>query len=169
MGFHLTTAGAIHAGLAMAGILIGLMQFLGAKGTRLHRALGYGYVYGMLVADGAALMIYQFTGRFNIFHIGAIVNAICIVAAMLPVLRDPRSPDWKARHYRWMSGSYVGLLAAAATELVVRTVPFSTKAQVWITAAAATIIVTVVGRLLIARYRRIAAPNRASRDLAKPA
>jgi hypothetical protein len=29
--------------------------------------------------------------------------------------------------------------------------------------------VTVVGRLLIARYRRIAAPNRASRDLAKPA
>jgi hypothetical protein len=30
-------------------------------------------------------------------------------------------------------------------------------------------IVTVVGRLLIARYRRIAAPNRASRDLAKPA
>ena len=28
MGFHLTTAGTIHAGLATAGILIGLMQFL---------------------------------------------------------------------------------------------------------------------------------------------
>ena len=26
MGFHLTTAGTVHAGLAMAGILIGLMQ-----------------------------------------------------------------------------------------------------------------------------------------------
>jgi hypothetical protein len=28
MGFHLTTADTIHAGLAMAGILIGLIQFL---------------------------------------------------------------------------------------------------------------------------------------------
>jgi hypothetical protein len=88
---------------------------------------------------------------------------------MLPVLRHPHSPDWKARHYRWMSGSYVGLLAAAATELVVRTIPFSTKAQVWIATTAATTLVTAVGCLLIARYRRIAAPNRASRDLAEPA
>src|SRR5438132_7454089 len=121
MGLHLTTAGAVHASLAMAGILTGLIQFLGVKGTRGHRALGYGYVYGMLVADGTALMIYQFTGRSNILHVGAIVHLICIVVAMLPVLRNPRPADWKIRPCRSMSGSYLGLIAAAATELVVRT------------------------------------------------
>ena len=166
IGFDLTTAGANHAVLTLACIGIGLIQFLGVKGTPVHRALGYDYRYGMLAADGTALMICQCTGRFNL-HVGA--NVICLVAAMLPVLHDPRSPNWRARHYRWMSASYVGSLAAAATDLVVRTMPFSAVGQIWIATAEATTGVTAVGCILIRRYHRIAAPNRASHDLAEPA
>jgi uncharacterized membrane protein len=160
---HLTTVGAVHAILAMAGIVIGLVQLLQAKGSRMHRALGYAYVYGMLVADGTALLIYQFTGRFNILHVGAVANLICVIAAMVPVLRNPRPVDWKARHYRWISGSYLGLIAAAATELVVRTLPFSTRGQAWIATAGVATAATVVGAILIHRYRHLAEPNLAPR------
>ena len=63
---------------------------------------------------------------------------------MLPVLRNPRPADWKIRHCRWMSGAYLGLIAAAATELVVRTIPLSTKGQAWIAAAALALRVAIV-------------------------
>lgn len=91
----LTLAGAIHTALAMSGIAIGLFQFLRPKRGPLHRARGYAFVYAMLIADGAAMLVYQFTGQFNILHIGAIMNLICIVAAIIPVLRQPRPPNWK--------------------------------------------------------------------------
>jgi uncharacterized membrane protein len=168
MGFHLTMAGSVHAGLAMAGILIGLIQFLRVKATRLHRALGHGYVCGMLVADGTALLIYHFTGKFNILHLGAIANLICIIAAMVPVLQNPRPVDWKIHHYRRICGSYVGLLAAATTELVVRVIPFSTQGPAWIATAVATSIVTAIGSVLIGRHHPIAAAGKASGDLTEP-
>jgi uncharacterized membrane protein len=164
MPHYLTTMGTIHAGLAFAGIVLGLAQFLSAKGTRAHRALGYAYVYGMVLADGTALAIYRFTGSFNIFHVGAIANLVCIVLAMVPVLRDPRPVDWKVRHYRWICGSYVGLVAAAVTELAVRMMPLSSRGQGWIVSAAAALVVTAIGVVAIRRYRYLAAPNPAPRD-----
>jgi ABC-type enterobactin transport system permease subunit len=88
---------------------------------------------------------------------------------MVPVLRSPRRVDWKIQHYRWISGSYLGLLAGAATQLVVRTLRFSTKGQAWIATAVATAIVTAIGCVLIGRYRRLAAPDPTSHDLAEPA
>jgi uncharacterized membrane protein len=157
MAFNLTTAGAIHASLAMGGILIGLVQLFRLKGTRVHRALGYAYVYGMVVADGTALLIYQFTGRFNILHIGAIANLLCIVVAIVPVLRNPRPPNWKTWHYRWMSWSYVGLLAAASTELVARTSHLATLGQAWMATALVSGLVTVTGAVLIRRYWPVSA------------
>jgi uncharacterized membrane protein len=160
MMVNLTSAGAVHTGLAMFGIGVGLIQLLRPKGGPAHRALGYAFVYGMLVADAAALLIYQFTGRFNIFHVGAIANLVCIVFATIPVLRSPRPPGWKHQHYHWMSWSYVGLLAAAVTEFVVRTIPFATRAQVWTVTAVATTVVTGVGYVLISRYRGAAISSR---------
>jgi uncharacterized membrane protein len=135
--YGLTLAGAIHTVLAISGIVVGLIQFLRAKRGPNHRARGYAFVYAMLIADGAAMLVFQFTGKFNILHIGAMTNLVCIVAAMIPVLRSPRPSNWKNQHYCWMSWSYVGLLAAAATELVVRTSHLATREQAW-TATAAT-------------------------------
>src|SRR5579872_7303664 len=122
---HLTTLGWFHLSFAAFGLVAGAVQLLRRKGDRIHRALGYAYVYGMIVSNATALLLYRFTGSFNAFHAGAIVNFACIIAAMIPVLRTPRAPDWLAKHYRWMAGSYIGLAAAASTKLAVRVLPVS--------------------------------------------
>jgi uncharacterized membrane protein len=151
----LTLAGAIHTVLAIAGIVVGLFQFLRPQGGPIHRARGYAFVYAMLIADGAAMLIFQFTGKFNILHIGAIVNLVCVAAAVIPVLRTPRPANWKNQHYHWTSWSYVGLLAAAATELVVRTSHLATREQAWMVTAATSALVTAIGYVLINRHRPV--------------
>ena len=151
--YGLTLAGAIHTVLAISGIVVGLIQFLRAKRSPNHRARGYAFVYTMLIADGAAMLVFQFTEKLNILHIGAMTNLVCIVAAMIPVLRSPRPSNWKNQHYCWMSWSYVGLLAAAATELVVRTSHLATREQAWTATAATSALVTVIGYVFINRYR----------------
>jgi len=153
--FSLSVAGAVHTVLASLAIGIGIIQFLRRKGDPVHRALGYLYVYGLLVADGAAMLIYQFTGKLNILHFGAVTNLICIGLGMFAVLARPPNTDWRSMHYHWISWSYVGLLAAAATELIVRTVPFSSQMQIWTATAAATLGVTVAGYVLIQRNRPV--------------
>jgi len=149
----LTLAGAIHSVLAVWGIAVGLIQLLRPKRGPAHRARGYAFVYAMLVADGAAMLVFRFTGRFNIFHVGAIMNMVCIIATMLPVLRSPRPPNWKIAHHYWICWSYVGLLAAAATEFVVRTSDLATREQAWTAAAVTSVLVTVIGYVVINRYR----------------
>jgi len=150
---QLTLVGAIHSVLAMGCIVIGLIQLVRPKRGSGHRARGYAFVYAMLVADGTALLVFQFTGKFNILHAGAIVNLLCVIAAVVPVLRTPRPQNWKNLHYCWMSWSYVGLIAAAATELVVRTVHLGTRGQAWAVTAAMSVLVTTIGYILINRYR----------------
>jgi uncharacterized membrane protein len=164
MIYGLTLAGAIHTALAMSGIIVGLIQFLRPKRGPTHRARGYAFVYAMLIADGTAMLVFQFTGKFNIFHVGAIVNLVCVVAAVIPILRTPRPSNWKMQHYYWMSWSYVGLMAAAVTELVVRTSHLATKQQAWTATAATSVIVTAVGYVLINRYRPVSPPQQALSD-----
>jgi uncharacterized membrane protein len=161
---HLTLPGAIHTVLAASGIVIGLIQLLRRKGGSIHRALGYAFVYAMLVADGTAMLVFQFTGRFNILHVGAIVNLVCIIAAIVPVLRSPRPSNWRNQHYYWMSWSYVGLLAAAATEVVVRTGHLATREQAWAVTAATSVLATVIGFVLINRYRPVSRSQPAPGD-----
>jgi uncharacterized membrane protein len=156
---HLTTMGWFHLAFAAFGLVAGAFQFLRRKGGRQHRALGYAYVYGMIIANATALTMYRFTGSFNVFHAGAIVNFVCIIAAMFPVLRTSRTPDWMMKHYRWMSASYIGLVAAGTTQLSVRVLPLESSGAVWIVSGLATLVVSAVGTVLIRRNRGIAAPN----------
>jgi uncharacterized membrane protein len=149
---QLTPAAAIHTMLTMLCIVVGAIQLLRPKGSTLHRAIGYAYVYGMLVADGAALQVYRFTGQFNAFHVAAIVNLACVVVAMVPLLQNPRPANWKLRHYYRISWSYVGLIAAAVTELIVRTVRL-THEQGSAVSGGASVLVTAIGYVLIERYR----------------
>ncbi|MGA2289483.1 DUF2306 domain-containing protein [Bradyrhizobium sp.] len=153
MIYGLTLAGAIHSALALTSIAVGLIQLRRRKGGAPHRARGYAYVCATLIADGAAMLIYQFTGRFNIFHVGAVVNLVTIAAGMVPLLQIPRPPNWMLRHYYCMSWSYVGLLAAALSEFVVRSTYLASREQVWIVTAATTMVVTAIGYVLIERHR----------------
>jgi uncharacterized membrane protein len=150
---HLTTMGWFHLSFAAFGLVAGAIQLIRRKGDRIHRALGYAYVYGMIISNTTALMLYRFTGSFNVFHAGAIVNFACIIAALIPVLRTPRAPDWMAKHYRWMAGSYIGLAAAASTEFSVRVLPLGSRGAVWLVAGIAIAIVSAIGSMLIRRNR----------------
>ena len=145
----LTMLGTVHAVLASTGILIGLPQLWRPKGGTVHRVLGYAYVAAMLMADGSALVVFQFTGRPNILHAGALINLSCIAAGLWPLLRRSRPMAWADQHRIWMAGSYIGLLAAAATEFTVRTVHLASTGQVWAATAAVTLSVWGAGRLVV--------------------
>jgi uncharacterized membrane protein len=150
---NLAPTGSIHAALALLCIVVGAVQLMRPKRGAGHRARGYAYVYAILIADGAAMLLYRFTGAFNIFHVGALVNLVFVIAAIVPVLRTPRPANWKLWHYHFIAWSYVGLIAAALTETVVRLSYPITPALAWTVTTVVSALVTAIGYVLIRRYR----------------
>jgi predicted membrane protein DUF2306 len=163
---HLTLAGAIHTILAVLCIAVGLTQFLRPKRGAGHRARGYFYVYAMLVADGTAMLVYQFSGRFNLFHVGAIINFTCIVIAIVPLLRSPRPANWRLTHYYFIAWSYVSLMSAAATEIVVRLGLATTRGQIGLSALVLSVVTMTIAYVLIGKNRPPAEAPPASAMLA---
>ncbi len=156
----LSAAGWVHTALSSAGIVLGAEQLLRTRRDRLHRWFGYAYVACMLSADTAILTVYKFNGHFNAFHVGALANMLCIGMALQPMLARPRPLQWKARHYMWICWSYVGLWAAALTELLVRTQPLPSRGASLLVTMAATTFVCVLGAWLIGRHRPAPARER---------
>ncbi|TWC00506.1 putative membrane protein DUF2306 [Bradyrhizobium macuxiense] len=166
-GFVHSAAGAVHAAVALLCIGVGLIQFLRPKRGAGHRARGYFYVYAMLVADGTAMLVFRFTGAFNLFHLGAIMNFACIVAAVVPLLRSPRPMNWRLQHYTFISWSYVSLISAAATEIAVRLLPLTTRGQVGLVALGLSIATMTIAYVLIGKYRPPAEAPLLSANLAE--
>jgi uncharacterized membrane protein len=157
----LTVAGWIHTIFSTIGILVGAEQVIRTRRDRLHRWLGYVYVTVMVVGDIAILTVFRFNGRFNVFHVGAIANLLCIGMALWPMLARPRPLQWKLKHYMWICWSYVGLLAAALTEFIIRTQPLPGRGATIIATMLATTFVCGVGAWLIQRNRPKPVPQRA--------
>src|SRR5258708_11018760 len=109
---------------------VGLIQFLRPKRGAGHRARGYFYVYAMLVADGTAMLLYRFSGSFNLFHVAAIVNLTCIVLAVVPLLRSPRPANWGLTPYYFISWSYLSPISTAAIQIALRPAPPLTRGQI---------------------------------------
>lgn len=149
---HLTSAGAIHAVLALLCLVAGLVQFLRPKRGAGHRARGYFYVYAMLVSDAATLLLYRFTGHFNTFHVAAIVNFTLIVLAIVPLLRNPRPANWRTTHYYFIAWSYPSLISAGVINVVTRLVT-TTRGQVEWMALLVSIAITAIAYVLIRKYR----------------
>jgi uncharacterized membrane protein len=162
---NLTFSGSIHATLAMLCITVGLTQFLRPKRGAGHRARGYFYVYAMLVADGTAMLVYQFSGRFNLFHVGAIANFVCIVLAIVPLLRSPRPVFWRITHYYFIAWSYVSLMSAGATEIAVRLAPLTTRGQIGFAAFVLSIVTMAIAYVVIEKHRPPAETPSASTKL----
>ena len=157
---NLSTAGMIHTVLSSVGILVGAEQVLRQRRDRLHRYFGYVYVVSMLVADIAILTVYRFNGHFNMFHVGALANMLCTGMALQPMLSSPRPEQWRLKHYIWICWSYVGLLAAALTEFIVRTQPMGSRAASLVATVLATSFVALVGAFLIRKNQPARAPAR---------
>lgn len=113
-----------HTLVGFAAIAAGGLTLARQKGTRTHRGLGYLYLVSMVSLNGTALLIYDLFGRFGPFHWLALGSLATVLAGLLPVLRKRRTRGWLFQHAQLMSWSYVGLLAAAVSEVTTRWLAF---------------------------------------------
>ncbi len=151
----LTSLGAVHFTAAIMALVMGLSVFPAAKGTPFHRAIGAGYVLAMLVVNVTALNLYRLTGQFNVFHVLAFVSLTSVAAGLWPLVT--RKEGWLPNHLARMTGSYFGLLAAAAAEAVSR-IPtlrpyFSSPEKIFAISLALTVV--FVGLAIVLNRRMI--------------
>ncbi len=170
--------GWIHTIAAVGAMVAGLAVLLIRKGTLRHRQLGWVYVVSMLLLNVTALMIYRLFGNFGPFHVGAIFSLVTVVAGTIAAVGGRRARERRdiagraralERHYQWMTWSYVGLIAAAVSEIATRMPALRPRAgqgmAFAITVVLATILVLGVGAQLIRRRRStLLAPYRSAAE-----
>jgi uncharacterized membrane protein len=146
--------GWVHIVSALAALGFGGVVVARRKGTPVHRLFGLAYVFASVLLDASALSIYDMTGHFGPFHVGAIFNLACVlIGVSAPILRKG---DWLNRHFRWMGWSYFGLLAAGFAEAVVRipALEVHTAQRGFEVAIAATVCFSLVARVFMRRLGR---------------
>lgn len=148
--------GWMHLCSAFASLGSGAAVIVLGKGTPLHRATGLAYVFSMLTLNATALSLYNMTGHFGPFHALALVSLGCtLMGVAQPLLKHP---GWLMRHYLWMARSYIGLLAAAVAETLVR-VPalhVNTTMRAFALGIGSALLLGGVGAALIRRLKQIA-------------
>jgi uncharacterized membrane protein len=152
--------GLAHVTFGIASLVFGAGVFSLSKGTDLHRAVGALYVFSMFGLNMTALLIYRLFGGFDVFHVLSLINLATVLTGFGTALLQRPRKNWLKCHYYFMGWSYVGLLAATATEITVRVVHWSFASAV----AAPTIAVTFVGGALVVLLER-----RTIRRLGRPA
>jgi uncharacterized membrane protein len=148
--------GWLHMTFALVALLLGVLVLVRRKGTSTHRIAGYGYVSSMLALNASALSLYHLTGHFGPFHVLALVSlSTVLIGGLAPGLRRR---GWLAIHYRSMAWSYIGLVAAACAEAMVRIPIFGihTAAGAIAVGVAIALVSSIFGILLIPRLQRAA-------------
>lgn len=143
----MSTIGTIHFAMALAAIVSGLVVLLLPKGNQRHRLVGWAYAASMLGLNGTAFMLYRLFGHFGPFHVAAVVSLLTVLAGVATArFRKPKG-NWMLGHAYWMTWSYVGLLAAAVSEIATR-VP---ESPFWGMVFVGTFVVVGAGSVLIRR------------------
>ena len=128
------------------------------KGPPLHRTIGAGFVAAMVILNVSSLAIYRLTGHFEPFHALALFSLATLARGVVPALH--RRPGWLMAHYWSMAWSYLALLAAACSEIVVRVFLrpgiFASPWQVIGLGIAIAIAFVVVGMVVLPRLQRTA-------------
>ncbi|MFK7955221.1 MAG: DUF2306 domain-containing protein [Lysobacterales bacterium] len=119
-----SAAGKMHFFGALFALVAGPIVLLRRKGGVFHRTLGGAYVLVMLALNISALTMFSM-GRFNLFHLFAIISLATLIPAMVCISQAIRSrkPGWYSAHAHLMVWSYYGLLMAGAAQLFYRTIP----------------------------------------------
>jgi uncharacterized membrane protein len=151
-GIHgLDPFGLAHAAVGIVALVLGLAVIAQGKGSAAHRVWGTAYGVSMVLLNASALVIYDFTGRFNAFHAFALMSLATLAAGWVPALLRRPAPQCFERHAMFMAWSYVGLVAAFVSEVVTRVPAF--RIRPWFDAVVAVLTLTVValGALVIRR------------------
>ena len=149
--------GQVHLLTALTALASGAWVLLRRKGTARHRQAGWVYVASMLVLNVTALLIYRLTGTFGPFHVAALISLSTLLVGVVNARRRLRGDrNWLARHYFYMTWSYLGLAAAAVAETATRmpalqAVAGGPTAAFWTAVVVASIAVFAIGAVLIRR------------------
>lgn len=136
--------GTAHVALAIASLILGAMIFLQQKGGRRHRRLGYLYAGALLLVNSSALLVYEDSPGFGPFHILAMVSLATLSGGFIPAFLRRPADVWLEFHAYFMSWSYVGLVAAGASQMGT-----SLVGPGWSPVVIPTVLIMVVGALLI--------------------
>ncbi len=100
----------VHAFAAMACFFLGIVQFTLAKGTGLHRLLGWTWVVLMMVVALTSFFIHEIRmwGNFSWIHL----LSIFVLVRLPAIVRAARRGDI-ARHRRGMLLMFIGALLVA--------------------------------------------------------
>lgn len=146
--FATGSLGLTHTLIAVLAMVSGWWVLATRKGNRLHKITGYIYVTAMVAMNLTGLFI-QSLFRFGPFHWLALFSLATVVAAVWAARSIRRKPDAIKIHRELMSWSYVGLLAAFASEVVTRTPWVTSSTSFALTVFLTTAIVTLAGRIVI--------------------
>src|SRR5687768_17780900 len=112
LGIHgLDSFGLAHAVIGITALVLGLAVFAQAKGSASHRVWGSAYVVAMVLLNASALAMYALNGRFNTFHLFALLSLATLAAGWIPALLRRPAGRWYERHANYMAWSYIGLVA----------------------------------------------------------
>lgn len=136
--------GLFHFIMSLLALVAGTVVLLKAKGTLIHKRIGYVYVISMLLLNLSSFFIISF-GGFSIFHFFAIISLLTIFGGMIPTIR--KGKKWFGYHFYFMSWSVVGLYAALWSEIGTRFTN-SMKDFWWIVALATFITVSIGARII---------------------
>ncbi len=148
--------GPLHTFSATAALVLGTALMFTQKGSNIHIKIGRGYVLCMLITLSTAFMIYDLFGSWGIFHWAAVIGCFSLTVGYLSVRLKKPQKKWYKNHHQYMKWSYVGLLAAAFSELSVRVpliypeienwIPLS---FFWVATTSASFIVCLIGAYFI--------------------
>ena len=146
----MSTLGWIHVLFGILALITGTAVLLAKKGTRYHRIVGRIYVFAMVALNVSGLFIFDLFGTFGPFHYMAVASLLTLVVAMIPVYTKRPKGMWMEWHGAWIAGSYVGLIAATASEFTSR-LPGGWNSFSGPVTAVTTIVIIGVGVFLINR------------------
>ena len=135
------TTGLVHFLAAIVALTLGGAALLAAKGSRHHKWLGRAYSASMGVLLAAAFVTYDVDGRFGPFHAMAIFSSLTLFAGLLPYWTGHRGSDSVRTHANFMAWSYIGLVAAGASQLVTKLV----SGSAWLTVLVTSFVVIALG------------------------
>lgn len=113
-----SSTGLFHLLFSMASLITGTVVLVSAKGTRIHKVVGYLYTLCMVGVNATAFGLYDLFGKPGPFHLAALISLATLLAGIFPALL--RIQNWLRLHVAFMYYSVIGLYAAFVSELIVR-------------------------------------------------
>jgi len=145
----ISSLGAAHVAAALAALAFGLLVFVLPKGTQMHRAMGFTYAVAMVALNVAALLIYRANGHFGPFHLLALLSLVLIIRGIIAVTRGQ-----VGRHYQMMTFSYLGLLSAAVTQMLIQLPVLHGGFRGMAVGVASAVLFTAGGAIILPRLQR---------------